>query len=61
MATETPPAETALTSIATAMGTHAVTGFAVMLPLVLLLVAALWWTVRRYGVPRQTSRLPPAA
>lgn len=49
------------TALMHSAGEHALTGFVVILPLLLLAVSGVWWSVRRYAVPQEHSRLPPAA
>ncbi|MDB5818429.1 MAG: hypothetical protein JWQ11_2069 [Rhizobacter sp.] len=49
------------TAFMQAAGEHALIGFVVVLPLLLLAVSGVWWTFGRYAVPREQSRLPPAA
>lgn len=48
-------------ALATAAGAQALPGFAVALAVLLIVTASLWWSLRRYAVPRESSRLPPAA
>jgi len=46
---------------AQALGAHALPLFCALLAAVLLAAGTLWWLLRRYAVPSQPSRLPPAA
>ena len=43
------------------LGGRAAEGFAIALLLLVALLVATWWSLRRWGVRRETSRLPPVA
>lgn len=47
-------------ALARTLGAHALPAFLIALVVLLVMAGLLWWSLRRYAIPRPSSALPPA-